>query len=102
MSKISNPFSAGAFSTTSGFGSSLAISPISHVGEPLDLSGIADSSTQIPLKNLSKKEHENTKVKALEDLTNAIENPPEGQIEEGVLSAWVGAFVACQETNSDC
>jgi len=87
MSKISNPFT---FPTASGFGSSLAISPISHVGEPLDLSAIWDSSIQIIFKNLSKKEHENTKIRALEELSNVIDDVPEKEIDEGVLSAWVG------------
>ncbi|KAF8475940.1 hypothetical protein BDZ91DRAFT_649678 [Kalaharituber pfeilii] len=82
---INNPF-------VSSFGSSLAISPISHVGEPLDLSIIFDSATQIVFKNLSRKEHENTKVKALEDLTGIVESASGAGIEEGVLSAWMRIY----------
>lgn len=88
MSKASNPFGTNVFSTASGFGS-LAISPISHIGEPLDLSTIRDPSIQIIFKNLSKKEHENTKVKALEELSDVIEDTQERGVDEGVLSAWV-------------
>lgn len=86
---MSNPFGTSAFSTASGFGGALAISPISHVGEPLDLSAIRDPSIQIIFKNLSKKDHENTKVKALEELSNVIEGAREREIDDGVLSAWV-------------
>ena len=68
----------------------MAISPISHVGEPLDLSTIWDSSIQIIFKNLSRKEHENTKVKALEELSNVIDGAQQRGVDEGVLSAWVG------------
>lgn len=91
MSKTSNNFGTSAFPAASGFGS-LAISPISHVGEPLDLSAICDSSILIIFKNLSKKEHENTKVKALEELSNVIEGARERGIDEGVLSAWMQIY----------
>lgn len=102
MSKISSPFNTSAFSNTSGFGSTLAISPISHVGEPLDLSVISDSSLQILFKNLSKKEHENTKVKALEELSNCIGSSQDKEIDEGILSAWVGALLVCRHQRLYC
>lgn len=91
MPKISNPFGESALTSASGFGSGSAISPISHVVEPLDLSGINDPSLQIVFKNLSKKDHENTKIRALEDLANFTEASPDKEVEDGGFTAWVGA-----------
>lgn len=91
MPKISNPFGESALMAASGFGSGSAISPISHVAEPLDLSGIDDPSLQIIFKNLSKKDHENTKIRALEDLANVTGAAPDKEIEGGGFTAWVGA-----------
>lgn len=92
MPKISNPFGESVLMAASSFGSSSAISPISHVVEPLDLSGIEDPSLQIIFKNLSKKDHENTKIRALEDLAHVTEASPGQEIEDGGLTAWVGAI----------
>ena len=66
------------------FGSS---SPLSWIAEPPDLSGFSDPNVAVSFKNLSKKDS-TTKAKALEDLQTYV-TPPDQQVEEAVLEAWV-------------
>ena len=84
---------AGRSSTPStAFGHFSSSSPISYVSEPLDLSAISDRSTAVIFKGLSKA-HENTKTKALEELLVLLEKETgEGDVEEGVLAAWIRLY----------
>ena len=73
----------------SGFGG-VASSPLSHVYEPPDLSGLSDPNVVVALKNLQKKDG-TTKSKALEDLQAYILSiePRQNGLEEAMLEAWV-------------
>ena len=85
----------GAFSDglqSSGLGG-VAASPLSHVYEPPDLSGLSDPNVVVAFKNLQKKDS-TTKSKALEDLQAYVQTLGDGQnaIEEATLESWVRLF----------
>ena len=84
-------FSDGTGAGTSAFGfGNIVSSPLSHVYEPPDLSGLSDPNVVVAFKNLQKKDG-TTKSKALEDLQSYIRSLNSGQngIEEPLLEAWV-------------
>jgi len=80
---------AGFGPSISSFGG-VAVSPLSYIYTPPDLSGISDPNVVVALKNLQKKDG-TTKSKALEDLqayvVSVVEN--KGALEESILEAWV-------------
>jgi len=81
-----------AAAAAAGFGlSSSSSSPLSHVAEPPDLSGISEPNVVVALKNLSKRDS-TTKAKALEDLQSYALSTgvAEGGVEDALLEAWVG------------
>lgn len=107
MSKKRTPArssNAAASSSFGGFGSPSTFSPaasqLSYVTEPPDLSHVFDGNLVVLFKNLLKKD-DTTKAKALEDLQNTLSSSAD--VEEPVLTAWVGfllaAFVSRKKKN---
>lgn len=85
-----SPFGA-THSSFSAFGSSAgAVSSLSYIAEPPDLSKISESNVVVGFKNLSKKDS-TTKAKALEDLQDLVVRKAEDNatLEDGFLEAWV-------------
>lgn len=81
-----------------GFSSSLgslseeaAVSSLTYVAEPPDLSRIAEPQLVVAFKNLLKRD-DITKAKALEDLKDYILSVESrnGTVDDGLLEAWVG------------
>ena len=88
--------SARAASTTFGapsfgFGASSGLqssSSLSYIAEQPDLGGVSDPQVVVSLRNLSKKDS-TTKAKALEDFQEHVKTA--GQVEDAVITAWVGS-----------
>jgi hypothetical protein len=101
MSKRAAKSASSARAATTGFGASafgsssaafgVALSQLSYVSEPPDLSGISDSNVVVYFRNLSKRDS-TTKAKALEDIQAYIAKEP---AEDGLIEAWVRSVPAC-------
>ena len=87
-SRVSPAF--GSYNGFGGFGSG-AVSALSYISEPPNLTSISDSNVVVAFKNILKKDS-TTKAKGLEDLrAYVLAHPNEGGgVEEPVLEAWVG------------
>ncbi|KAI5298506.1 TATA-binding protein-associated factor mot1, partial [Ascosphaera pollenicola] len=84
----------GASSTLSAFGSSAgAVSSLSYITEPPDLTTISEPDVVVAFKNLSKKDS-TTKAKALEELQDFVVRKAEGNstLEDGFLKAWFNVY----------
>jgi E3 ubiquitin-protein ligase listerin len=83
-----------------GFGNAFgtAHSTLSYIQDLPDLSEISDPHLIVAFKNLSKKDS-TTKAKALEDIQTYLSGL-EGDLEEGVVEAWVGLHSLQTASNS--
>ncbi|KAI9674183.1 MAG: hypothetical protein M1817_002001 [Caeruleum heppii] len=83
-------FGGAAVASNSPFG---AVSTLSYISEPPDLSSISQPHVVVAFKNLSKKDA-TTKAKALEELQSYINSHEVGQniIEDTILEAWIKLY----------
>ena len=79
----------GVYTTIEEFGAS----PLAYTYEPLDLSGIPDSTLVVSLKNLQKKDG-TTKAKALEEIQAYVDSLQESKasVDDALLEAWVKLY----------